>query len=293
MRFKADKHSNYDDFDDEYFELDEETIQQIDEEYEDFDYYDESAGKPKRLRKFIIWLVFLCIIVIAINIGALFFTGKLWFNQPEKTDYPIRGALVDSDLGKINWNTFSKQNLSFAYIKATKGTAFKGKNFDEYWTDSKDCELITGAYHIFSLTKDGEKQAKHFCEAIGDSVIGRLVPAVEVKLSGLYAIIPPEKSEVVKNLTDFCNYIKTEYGVYPIIICNERSYEEYLSSDFNKYKFMMKSYFSEPDEDVAQDFWCYNPRVRVNGYENTKKYFTMFVYNQTVDIDTFKKEFVC
>ena len=296
MKFKAHQPGDFNE--DEYFYLDDEAVENINSEYagsEDFDdeYYDAYPKKSRRLRRIIFKLLLLCFIVVTINIGILFFTGKIWFNQPDKSDYPIRGALVDSSFGKINWTTFSKQNISTAYIRATKGTAFNDEKFEQYWEDSKNSELLIGAYHVFSLTKDGEKQAKHFCEAMGDSINGRLIPAVEIKLSGIYALFPPDNNEVAENLSDFCDYITEKYGVKALIICNKRSYEKYFSKDFEDYNFFVKSYFSQPEENLSADFWGYNPRVRVNGYENTKEYFTMFVYNENIDIDTFKKEFVC
>lgn len=264
-----------------------------DEESEGYEYSEEQIKKPKFLKRFLTFLIIFCLIIVTVNVGIMFFTGKLWFNQPEKNDYPIRGAFVDSDMGEINWSTFSEQNLSLAYIKATKGTSFKDKNFDDNWKQSKKCTLITGAYHVFNLTKSGEKQAEYFCNTFGETLNGRLVPAVEVKLSGVYSVIPPDKQTVINNLTEFCGYIKNKYGVNPVIICNKRSYEKYLSSDFQDFPTCMVSLFSQPDENSEWDFWCYNPRVRVKGYENGKEYFSMFVYKNNIDINTFKKKFVC
>ncbi|MGN0601216.1 MAG: glycoside hydrolase family 25 protein [Oscillospiraceae bacterium] len=271
----------------------ENSIDTQDEESEGYEYSEEQIKKPKFLKRFLTFLIIFCLIIVTVNVGILFFTGKLWFNQPEKNDYPIRGAFVDSDMGEINWSTFSEQNLSLAYIKATKGTSFKDKNFDDNWKQSKKSTLITGAFHVFNLTKSGEKQAKYFCNTLGETLNGRLVPAVEVKLSGIYSVIPPDKQMVINNLTEFCGYIKNKYGVNPVIICNKRSYEKYLSSDFQDFPICMVSLFSQPDENSEWDFWCYNPRVRVKGYENSKEYFSMFVYKNNIDINTFKKKFVC
>ena len=70
------------------------------------------------------------------------------------------------------------------------------------------------------------------------------------------------------------------------------SFEKYLS-EFDVFRFIMKSYFDDVKNGLPSDFWCYNPRVRVNGYENEKEYFSMFVYYKNIDVDTFRKEFVC
>lgn len=290
MRNKRKDSDYYDD--NEFFELDPQAVEQIENEYDDYLPVEEPKKSHRRLKKFVIWLIVFCIIAAIANVGALLFKGKIWFNEPEKKEYPLRGALVDSDFGKINWSEFSSQNISLAYIKATQGTAFKDEKFDENWKESADTDLLVGAYHEMRLSKDGKKQAQNFCDAVGESLKGRLLPAVEVTLSGLYNVFPPDKENVVKNLKDFCAAIKENYGVTPLIICSNRSYNKYLSDDFAEYPICVKDYFSQPDENISWDFWCYNPRVRVRGYENRKEYFTMFVYKEKIDIDDFKKKFV-
>lgn len=290
MRSKRRDHS--DDDNNEFFELDPEAVEMIENEYDDYFPPEQPKKQHRKLKRFIVWILIFCIAAAAVNVGALLYKGKIWFNQPEKKDYPIRGAMVDEELGKINWKEFSAQNLSLAYIKATEGTAYKDEKFDDNWKESADSDLLVGAYHVMRLSKNGKKQAESFFEAVGDSVKGRLVPAVEVTLSGLYNIFPPDKDDVVKNLKEFCKAVKDKYGVSPIIICNKRSYEKYLADDFSDYKLCVKDYLSEPDEDIKWGFWCYNPRVRVRGYKNNKEYFTMFVYKEKIDMDDFKKKFV-
>lgn len=276
------------------FTLDNEAVELIDNEFPDEDFIEEPYPKPKRrLRKFIIRFSLLCILVIFINIGVLFFTGKLWFNQPDKNDYPIRGAFVDSDMGEIRWDVFSRQNISAVYIRATKGTSFKDEKFDENWKNSRECELLTGAYHVFKFNTDGEKQAEYFCNAMGDSVKGRLIPAVEVKLTGLNAIAPPDKDKAFKRLHQFCSSVEAMCGVKPLIICTDRSCEKYISGEFDDYPLCIVDVFSEPEEGIDWDFWCYNNRVRVKGYENSDEYFSMFVYKENIDLDAFKKGYLC
>lgn len=275
------------------FQLDEDAIERIDNEFPDEEIIEEPPRKSNhRLRRFIVRFSFLCIIIILINVAVLFFTGRLWFNQPDKKDYPIRGAFIDSDMGEIRWDVFSRQNISAAYIRATKGTSFKDEQFNENWRNSHECELLTGAYHVFKLNTDGKKQGEYFCDAMGDSIKGRLVPAVEVKLNGIYAVASPEKDKVVKSLSDFCSYVINKYDVKPVIMCTNRSYEKYIQGEFDEYSICITDVYSEPEEGIDWDFWCYNNRVRVKGYENSKDYFSMFVYKDNIDIDAFKKEYV-
>lgn len=281
------------------FRLDDEAIQRIDNEYpyDDIPWDEipeEEIPKPKhhRLRKLIIVLVVLCGLVILVNVVMLFFTGKLWFNEPDKNDYPIRGALVNSEMGEIQWDFFSKQNISAAYIRATKGDSFKDECFKKSWNETAECEILTGAYHSFSLNTDGEKQAEYFCNAMGKSISGRLVPAVELDLYGLYTIFPADEERIVRELSSFCSYIEEAYGVKPLIMCSNRCYKKYVKDSFDEYPLWIKDVYSKPDKAIKWDFWCYNNRVRLKGYENSKEYFSMFVYKDIVTVDEFKQMYV-
>ena len=269
-----------------------EDITDIETEYSD-EITDVPVKKKHWARRLIVFTIVFCILIVFVNVGLLFFTGKIWFNQPEKIDYPFRGAFVDSELGTIDWKTFASQNISLAYIKATEGTGTKDEKFDKSWNDSQECDLMVGAYHVFSLKKNGQTQAEYFCSAMGESISGRLIPAVDVRLSGFYSIIPPDKDDVIRNLKVFCKYIHDQYGVYPMIICNERSYDKYLSEAFKNFPICIVSNFSEPDESINWYFWSYNPRVRLKGYENKKEYFSMFVFGRAVSRESFENRFLC
>lgn len=265
-----------------------------DDSFKDEEMEEELSSKPKHhLRKFIVFIIIFSMLIIFINIGLLFYHGRLWFNNPDKLDYPIRGITLDSEYGKIDWNVIASQNLSFVYVSATKGTAFKDEQFEDNWKKSRNTDLLIGAYHKFNLTKDGEEQAEYFSDAMGKSIDGQLIPAVEVKITGFYKIIPPEKQKVVKNLKSFCDVIKKRYNVKPLIICNNRSYEKYLYDDFSKYSIWIDSFFSEPEENIEWSFWGYTPRMKFRGYENKDEYVTLSIFNNTMNIEDFKKKFVC
>lgn len=272
---------------------DEEQQEQLIEDDLDFVEDEEVPVKKKNYRRrFIIFIIIFSLLIIFINVGLLFFKGRLWFNNPDKIDYPVRGITLDAEYGKVDWNVISSQNLSFVYFNATKGTAFKDEQFDDNWKNSKNADLLTGAYHKFNLTKDGEEQAEYFSDSLGKSIDGRLIPAVEVKITGFYKMIPPEKQKVVKNLKVFCEKIEKKYKVKPLIICNNRSYEKYLSEDFGEYSIWIDSYFSEPDENIQWSFWGYTPRMKFRGYENKDEYVTLAIFNNTMNEEDFKKEFV-
>ena len=168
------------------FKLDKEAINKIDSEYDDrdlsnytnYEVYEEEKPRHRFLKKLVKRLIILCAVVLVINLAVLLYTGRLWFNEPKKRDYPIRGPVVTESMGEIRWKSFAKQNIQTAYIRATKGTTFEDGAFRDNWNGSKDTDISVGAYHVLELDTDGTKQAEHFINAVGEDLSGRLIPAV-------------------------------------------------------------------------------------------------------------------
>lgn len=274
------------------FKLDKEAVKKINSEFDDkdlsdytnYDVYEEEKPKHRFLKKLIIRLVILCVIVMIVNIAILLYTGRLWFNEPKKRDYPIRGPVVTEEMGKISWKSFGSQNIQMAYIRATKGTSFEDANFRDNWNDSEKSELYTGAYHVLVLDSDGEKQAEHFIETVGDDLSGRLIPAVEIRLRGLYKLLPPDFYEASDNLSAYCDKIYEQYGVKPVIYCTSRTYSKMIEGDkrFDDCPIWYESLYSKPDENINWQFWSYTDRIKFSYYESGG-YLEMAVFNGSED----------
>lgn len=251
-------------------------------------------GKTKVKRHIFIrialWILILCILVLIFDFFILFSKGYIWFNEPRKIDYPIRGPVITEEMGSIEWEHFSQQNIQMAYIRATKSSSYIDERFKTNWSSSKGTGIYTGALHVFDLSADGESQAKNFCKAIGKNLKGRLLPAVEVKLSGFYTAFPPSDENVVSKLTEFVNYIKNQYGVSPVIYCNSRTYKKYIKDNFPDCPLWYESLYSEPDKDVSWQFWGYTNRVRISYYENHSVNLYMTILNGNKDKI---KDYIC
>ena len=78
----------------------------------------------KRIRLFSVFLA-----AAALHMAFLLYTGVILFNNPSREIYPVRGVDVSHHQGKIDWDTLARQDIQFAYIKATEGSNFKDKIF--------------------------------------------------------------------------------------------------------------------------------------------------------------------
>lgn len=277
----------------EDFSLSDEALERIDMEFPD-ETDDDEFEKPKRKRfgRLIFKLTAACLIVVAINLGILFLAGAFSLNEPKKRDYPTRGAVVTDELGEIKWGAFSKQNISFAYMRATKGKSFVDKSFEKSWSDSAKAELLTGAYHDFDFNADGEKQAENFCNELGESLSGRLMPAVDVSMNLLEKAFKPGAGELKEDLQAFIDHVSQKYDCGVIIICDKSSYEDYIGADFAGYPVWVKSTVKSVDFTDDWDIWQYSDSGKTEGYENSDEHYPQLVAAQSVTVEQFKEQFL-
>jgi lysozyme len=260
--------------------------------YETGDFDSEDGEKPRkkkhRLGKILAITAVVCAVVILLNIAFFFYRGQIWFNEPRKRDYPVRGAVVTQELGKVDWSVFAQQNnMSFVYIRATKGTTFVDSEFEANKKNSAHTELLVGYIHEFDFRADGAKQAENYINECGD-LSGKLCPVVKVTKYGIYNLHLKNAADMKTNLADFISAIEEEYGVSPVIMCDTACYTKYIEPYFDDYALWKIDRYSEPDEDIDWSLWEYNPRVRTSGYENKKKYYALTVFRKGEDLDNFE-----
>lgn len=246
--------------------------------------------KPKRRRliKLTAAVAVICVIVILLNIAFFFYRGQIWFNEPRKRDYPVRGAVITQDLGKVDWRIMSQQTISFAYIRATKGTTYVDTEYERSRKNARKQDLLIGLWHEFDFRTDGEKQAENFIKECGD-MDGMLRPMVKVTKYGIYNLKMKNAEEVRENLQAYLDRLTEEYGRKPVIMCDSSCYKKYIEPYFDNYTLWIIDHFGKPDEDMRWALWEYNPRVRTGGYENSKEYFAMTVYRESRELDDFEE----
>lgn len=221
--------------------------------------------------------VVLCMIGLAV--GILLYNGIIWFNNPSMKEYPIRGVDVSAYQGDINWDILAKQDISFAFIKATEGSSFVDEQFDTNFENALKTDLRISAYHFFSYESSGANQAKNYISTVS-SHPGILPPVVDVEFYGGNEKNPPDKTQVRKELHDLLSALDEYYGITPIIYATNKSYQQYIQGSFGEYDIWIRDILKKPTLADGHDwkFWQYSHRGRLDGYQGEEKYIDMNVF---------------
>lgn len=108
---------------------------------------------------------------------VLFQRGYVRIQYPSHADFPVRGVDVSHHQDDIDWSVLTTDGeLQFAFIKASEGTDFQDRRFDENWREAQG-QVARSAYHFFTFCTPGEAQAHNFLQTAPDP--GELPRAVD------------------------------------------------------------------------------------------------------------------
>ena len=231
------------------------------------------------MRKRIVLSAALLLILSGCILAACFYTGVLLFNNPSKKDYPVRGGDVSSYQGEIDWPLLAEQDIQFAFIKATEGSSLVDPCFESNYAGAAQTALRIGAYHFFSYDSSGEAQADLFTATV-PPLKNMLPPVIDVEFYGDKETHPPDRAEVMENLTVMIRRLEEHYGMTPILYATEKSYRLYLADAFEECDIWIRDVVSRPVLSDGREwtFWQYANRGRLKGYAGREPYIDLNVW---------------
>lgn len=246
--------------------------------------------KKNKCKKFgLILLIVLCLCG-ALLVGIL--TKRIKINTLWANQYPVQGIDVSHYQGDIDWKKIAEQGIDFAYIKATEGSSSIDEKFAVNWQAAAETKMLIGAYHFFSFDSAGKTQAENFIGTVG-ALDGKLLPAVDVEYYGNKEQNPPDKEQVITELTDMLLLLEQEYGVKPMIYTTYKVYYKYLEGEFEEYPLWIRDVYLTPDIFVKNEWtlWQYSDTAVLDGYNGVEKYIDRNVFVGSED--EFRKLAVC
>ena len=151
---------------------------------------------------------------------AVSLTAHRW--RPATDSYPHQGVDVAARDTAIDWDAVRAAGASFAYIRATDGTA-RDPRFEDYWHAAAAADLRRGATHRWSLCRPGIDQANAFNTTVPRSD-DALPVALELDFVEGCADRPP-RDAVLREIRRFLGRVET-HGDRPVVLQVSRDFDD-------------------------------------------------------------------
>ncbi len=214
------------------------------------------------------WKLIASLLLLALlAVAALFYFRLVWFVYPDRAAYPTRGIDISRYQGQIDWDKVAKDDVSFAFIKATEADDLQDESFIKNAAGAHKTGIKVGAYHFYSLRYGGEVQAKNFIAAVATSSI-QFPPVIDLEYVG-NSKVRPSKADFQKELGIYIDLVSRQYNSQPILYTTYEFYNDYLYPEYKDSPIWIRDIFSKPDKSIGNlVLWQYNPRGRVEGIES-------------------------
>ena len=203
-----------------------------------------------------------------IFIGSVFYATLLYYgivhlNNPSWTQFPVRGIDVSHHQGEIDWQHLPRNEVQFAYIKATEGGDFKDPDFQRNWQQSKAVGIVHGAYHYFNFCRDGIIQARNFIESVPVEQ-DALPPAIDIEPSACEEQLTQQA--IITALKTLLDELQRVYGKPPLFYVTQETYERYVRDHFPQPPLWVRDVYWQPHWTQTQwVIWQYDSRTRMAG----------------------------
>jgi lysozyme len=185
--------------------------------------------------------------------------------------YPIHGTDVAKYQGEVNWRKVSRNDISFAYLKATEGGDIVDDYFRENWREAKAAGIPRGAYHFYYFCRPAIEQAAWYIRNVPRDP-NALPPVLDMEWNPASPTCkkrPP--AEIVRaEMKVFLEALRAHYGKNPIIYTTIDFYEDNGLWRFKGYPFWLRSVAGHPDDKydgMAWLFWQYTGTGVIPGVE--------------------------
>ena len=240
----------------------------------------------RRVPSYVLWAALAVIVVIYITffyktfVGPYSFRWKALYGNVTYPEGEVRGLDISHYQGDIDWNKLRNAQIqgapvSFIFIKATEGTNLWDENFNQNFYNAKKNDIIRGAYHYFSPSSSGKKQAKFYCKMVQLDE-NDLPPVLDVEEMGNCDV-----NQLRREVLNWMNVVEKHYGVTPILYTGYKFKTSYLNTpDFDKYPYWIAHYYVDSLEYQGEwSFWQHTDVGKVDGIKGD------------VDINVFKGDY--
>ena len=218
-------------------------------------------GKKKKkintAKKYKVSIIVLVVLGVALAIGLYSYVFQRYVLSPYSRfrashsevlypdGYSVRGIDISRYQGAIDWekvkgDMIGGSSIQFVFIKATEGVSIFDPHFNDNFYKVREHGLLRGAYHYFTPSESGEKQASHFLRQVHLEE-GDLPPVLDVEEIGGLSV-----KELQQQVLNWLKVVEKHYGVKPIIYSGYSFKKKYLSSpELHDYPFWIAHYYRD------------------------------------------------
>lgn len=242
---------------------------------------------PRPVSRRRLLIVSATLVVLALVGAALVYTGVVMPTRLFAAKYDVRGIDISHHNGTVDWDRVAEQDVDFAWLKATEGSAHTDPRFSANWSGARAAGLPTGAYHFMSFESPGADQAQNMIATV-PRVAGELAPVVDLEPYGRFKGNLPPAAEVRAILDPLLDALEDHYGVAPVIYTTPTAYRAFLVDRYPDNPIWFRSVAWPPRVPDGRDWtiWQYSSRDRLDGVGGGKEaYVDMNALSDDVDLD--------
>jgi len=186
----------------------------------------------------------------------------------EESDKPakeitISGIDVSHHQGEVDWALVKRDEIHFAFMKATEGVTWVDPKFQQNWKAAKEADIIRGAYHFYRPERDAISQAENFINTVVLES-GDLPPVLDVELK--YNV---SKRDIRQDVLIWLKYVEAAYNRKPILYTDSSFVNLELTDEFTRYPLWIAEYSDSVRGSLAGwekwTFWQYTNSGKVKG----------------------------
>lgn len=214
--------------------------------------------------KYIVYIVISIVLLLGLTYFLLI-KGIVRLNYPSKSKYPIVGVDVSHHQGKIDWQKIAKQDIKFAFVKATEGKSFKDKRFDENVKNAISNGIDVGAYHFFTFSKSGRVQFENLYSSIKDKEL-TLPPVLDLEFGG-NGKLNKSVTEVLAEIDTMQSLLEEALGCKPIFYLTSGFINHFYKEQTINNPIWIRGIFKEPKYVKGEDwlFWQFANKGKLDG----------------------------
>jgi lysozyme len=174
----------------------------------------------------------------------------------------VRGIDVSHYQGTIDWRGVARDDVAFAYVKATEGADGRDAQFARNWRDARRAGLRVGAYHYFIFCRSARTQARNFL-AVAPRTGNTLPPAVDLEPArSCPARLTGE--EVRRELNAYLAIVEARQRRHAVLYVTPQFYAAY-GPYLPRRQMWRRSISLTATPNGSWTFWQYGSRGRVRG----------------------------